>query len=114
APVGQLRAVGVSARVDRSAAAERPAAARAGRTHPMSAPAARRYLVRPARSVQGTLSVPGDKSISHRALMLGGIAEGRTDISGFLASEDCLATLTALRALGVEIERPSETEVRVQ
>ena len=46
--------------------------------------------------------------------MLGGIAEGRTEISGFLASEDCLATLSALRALGVEIERPSETEVRVR
>jgi len=46
--------------------------------------------------------------------MLGGIAEGRTQVSGFLASEDCLATLAALRALGVEIERPAETEVRLQ
>ena len=46
--------------------------------------------------------MPGDKSISHRALMLGGIAEGETQISGFLASEDCLATLRALRALGVQ------------
>jgi 3-phosphoshikimate 1-carboxyvinyltransferase len=45
--------------------------------------------------------------------MLGGIAEGRTDIGGFLASEDCLATLGALRALGVRIERPSECQVRV-
>ena len=79
----------------------------------MTQPAKRRYLARPTRSVQGTLSVPGDKSISHRALMLGGVAEGDTDISGFLASEDCLATLTALRALGVEIERPAETRVRV-
>ena len=68
--------------------------------------------VRP-RSVQGELRVPGDKSISHRALMLGGIAEGQTAISGFLASEDCLATLAALRALGVCIERPQRTEVRV-
>jgi 3-phosphoshikimate 1-carboxyvinyltransferase len=80
----------------------------------MSERATRRYLVRPARRVEGTLSVPGDKSISHRALMLGGIAEGRTDISGFLASEDCLATLTALRALGVEIERRNEIELSVQ
>jgi 3-phosphoshikimate 1-carboxyvinyltransferase len=80
----------------------------------MSDRANRAYLVRPARSVRGTLRVPGDKSISHRALMLGGIAAGRTDISGFLASEDCLATLSALRALGVEIERPSATEVSVQ
>jgi 3-phosphoshikimate 1-carboxyvinyltransferase len=45
--------------------------------------------------------------------MLGGIAEGRTEIHGFLASEDCLATLSALRALGVQIERPGECEVRV-
>jgi 3-phosphoshikimate 1-carboxyvinyltransferase len=74
---------------------------------------ARRYVVRPARSVQGEINVPGDKSISHRSLMLGGIAEGQTSISGFLASEDCLATLAALRALGVFIERPQQTEVRV-
>ena len=72
-----------------------------------------RYLVRPAASVQGELSVPGDKSISHRSLMLGGIAEGETAISGFLASEDCLATLAALGALGVRIERPAPGEVRV-
>jgi 3-phosphoshikimate 1-carboxyvinyltransferase len=73
----------------------------------------RRYLVRPARSVQGELTVPGDKSISHRSLMLGAIAEGRTSVSGFLASEDCLATLAALEALGVRIERPQQTQVLV-
>jgi len=70
---------------------------------------AQRYIVRPAASVQGELTVPGDKSISHRALMLGGIAAGQTSISGFLASEDCLATLAALAELGVRIERPQET-----
>ncbi|HEY2419105.1 MAG TPA: 3-phosphoshikimate 1-carboxyvinyltransferase, partial [Steroidobacteraceae bacterium] len=75
--------------------------------------AAARYLAQPVRSIAGELAVPGDKSISHRALMLGGIAEGRTEIHGFLASEDCLATLSALRALGVQIERPGECEVRV-
>jgi 3-phosphoshikimate 1-carboxyvinyltransferase len=75
--------------------------------------AERRYLVRPTRSVQGELSVPGDKSISHRSLMLGGIAEGETAISGFLASEDCLATLAALIALGVRIEQPAAMQVRV-
>jgi 3-phosphoshikimate 1-carboxyvinyltransferase len=63
--------------------------------------------------VQGELRVPGDKSISHRALMLGGIAEGLTEISGFLASEDCLATLTALRAMGLQIEHPQPTQVRI-
>lgn len=72
-----------------------------------------RYVVRPAASVHGELSVPGDKSISHRSLMLGGIAQGQTAISGFLASEDCLATLAALSALGVRIERPAASEVRV-
>jgi 3-phosphoshikimate 1-carboxyvinyltransferase len=79
----------------------------------MSGPTRRSYRVRPTRSVQGALRVPGDKSISHRALMLGAIADGDTHIAGFLASEDCLATLAALRALGVCIERPADTEVRV-
>jgi len=57
--------------------------------------------------------VPGDKSISHRALMLGAIAQGETHISGFLDGEDCLATARALAALGVRIERPAPTLVRV-
>jgi 3-phosphoshikimate 1-carboxyvinyltransferase len=70
-------------------------------------------MVRPSRSVHGELRVPGDKSISHRSLMLGAIARGATSISGFLASEDCLATLAALAALGVEIERPAETQLEV-
>ena len=61
--------------------------------------------------MQGSLTVPGDKSISHRSLMLGGIAMGQTRIRGFLASEDCLATLSALAALGVRIERPQPTDV---
>jgi 3-phosphoshikimate 1-carboxyvinyltransferase len=67
----------------------------------------------PATAVKGALAVPGDKSISHRALMLAGIAEGRSEVSGFLASEDCLATLAAMRALGVTIEQPQPTEVSV-
>ncbi len=66
----------------------------------------KRYLLRPGGGVGGEVRVPGDKSISHRALMLGGIAEGTTEVTGFLASEDCLATLGALKALGVPIERP--------
>ncbi|MFI4913587.1 MAG: 3-phosphoshikimate 1-carboxyvinyltransferase [Steroidobacterales bacterium] len=71
------------------------------------------YIAQPVGTVAGTVRLPGDKSISHRALMLGGIADGDTDIHGFLDSEDCLATLAALRALGVRIERPAATEVRV-
>lgn len=71
------------------------------------------WRVAPARRVAGEVLVPGDKSVSHRGLMFGGIAKGVTEIEGFLASEDCLATLAALRALGVEIERPEPTRVRV-
>jgi len=63
--------------------------------------------------VGGAIRVPGDKSISHRALMLGAIAEGETRVGGFLASADCLATMAAMRALGVSIARSSETDVIV-
>lgn len=69
------------------------------------------FVVEPSALKSDTLTVPGDKSISHRALMLGSIADGRTRIRGFLAGEDCLATLTALRAMGVSIERPTAAEV---
>jgi 3-phosphoshikimate 1-carboxyvinyltransferase len=74
---------------------------------------ASRYRLRPVREVGGTLQVPGDKSISHRALMFGGIASGVTRIRGFLESEDCLATLHALEAFGVHIERPAAQQLRV-
>jgi 3-phosphoshikimate 1-carboxyvinyltransferase len=73
-----------------------------------------RYRVLPGGAVAGTLTVPGDKSISHRALMLGAIARGSTRISGFLAGEDCLSTLRALTELAVPIERRSATEVTVE
>ena len=72
-----------------------------------------RYLVQPAGRVGGELTVPGDKSISHRALMLGGIAAGRTEVHGFLPSEDCHATLAALRAMGVTVEQHSATQLTV-
>jgi 3-phosphoshikimate 1-carboxyvinyltransferase len=69
------------------------------------------YEAHPAGRVFGTMSVPGDKSISHRALMLSGVAEGISEVSGFLESEDCLATLSAMRALGVRIEQPAAARV---
>jgi len=72
-----------------------------------------RYVAGPGGKIEGELTVPGDKSISHRALMFGGIAEGDTEITGFLAGEDCLATLRALQSLGVRIERPEEEHVFV-
>jgi len=71
------------------------------------------FEAHPAMHVFGAMTVPGDKSISHRALMLSGIAEGVSEVTGFLASEDCLATLSAMRALGVRIEQPSATHVLI-
>ena len=65
----------------------------------------RRWVVSPGARVAGEVSVPGDKSISHRAALLAAIAEGPTEIGGFLEAEDCAATLAALSALGVRSER---------
>jgi len=64
-------------------------------------------------SLNGCIRVPGDKSISHRSIMLGAIAEGTTRISGFLEGEDSLATLGAFQAMGVGIEGPDEGRVVV-
>jgi len=60
---------------------------------------------RPPRPLSGTVRVPGDKSISHRALMLGALAVGRTEITGLLEGEDVLATAAAMRAMGADIRR---------
>ncbi|MEO8309454.1 MAG: 3-phosphoshikimate 1-carboxyvinyltransferase [Pseudomonadota bacterium] len=73
----------------------------------------RSYTVLPARSVSGRMRVPGDKSISHRSLMLGGIASGRTEVRGFLDSADCLATLAALQDMGVQVDRHDATSLTV-
>jgi 3-phosphoshikimate 1-carboxyvinyltransferase len=71
-------------------------------------------VVEPSALKSGSITVPGDKSISHRALMLGAIADGETNVSGFLAGEDCLATLAALRAMGIEIDQSSDTALRIR
>lgn len=71
------------------------------------------YRSSAAGPLRGELRVPGDKSISHRALMLGAISDGRTEIDGFLDGLDCLATRDALRAMGVRIEGPQEGRVRI-
>ena len=73
-----------------------------------------RITVEKARGLGGRIKVPGDKSISHRALLLGAIAEGTTRIRNFLPAADCLATLACVRGLGIEVERLSETELIVQ
>ena len=63
------------------------------------------YITSIARPLKGSIKVPGDKSISHRSIMLGSIADGVTRVSGFLEGEDSLATLSAFRDMGVKIER---------
>ena len=70
-----------------------------------------RFHVRPGGSLRGRLRVPGDKSISHRSIMLGSLAEGVTRVSGFLEGEDSLATLEAFRSMGVNIEGPDQGRV---
>ena len=72
-----------------------------------------RFLLQPGGALQGRIRVAGDKSISHRSIMLGAIAEGVTRISGFLEGEDSLATLRAFRAMGVDIEGPQDGRVVV-
>lgn len=67
----------------------------------------------PKRGLHGQLTVPGDKSISHRALMFGAIAQGVTEIENFLDSDDVLHTMGVFRALGVQIEQTG-TRVRIQ
>lgn len=61
--------------------------------------------------IQGDIRVPGDKSMSHRSIMLGSLADGMTRVSGFLEGEDALATLQAFRDMGVVIEGPHNGEV---
>ena len=65
------------------------------------------------KSFQGKFSVPGDKSVSHRSIMFGAIAEGTTHVTGFLEGEDALATLQAFRDMGVSIEGPKNGEVTI-
>ncbi len=62
------------------------------------------YRVKRAKSISVELEVPGDKSISHRSVMIAALSNGPCEISGFLPSEDCLATVGAMRALGVKID----------
>ena len=70
-----------------------------------------KYLAKPSKTASGELQVPGDKSISHRAIMLAAIAEGSSRITGFLDGEDCIATLHAFEQMGVKVERPALHEL---
>ncbi|GMG88461.1 bifunctional prephenate dehydrogenase/3-phosphoshikimate 1-carboxyvinyltransferase [Biformimicrobium ophioploci] len=71
------------------------------------------FVVRPGGTVNGDIRVPGDKSMSHRSIMLGSLAEGVTEVEGFLEGEDALATLQAFRDMGVVIEGPDKGRVTI-
>lgn len=72
------------------------------------------FKITPGSALSGELAIPGDKSISHRSIILGSIADGVTTVSGFLQGEDCLATIAAFRAMGVVIEGPVESKVLIK
>ncbi|MBT3056784.1 MAG: 3-phosphoshikimate 1-carboxyvinyltransferase [Candidatus Thiodiazotropha sp. (ex Codakia orbicularis)] len=72
------------------------------------------YRIQPGGKLIGNLRVPGDKSISHRSIMLGSLADGVTEVTGFLEGEDSLATLNAFRQMGVAIDGPTQGRVTIQ
>ncbi|MCI0711738.1 MAG: 3-phosphoshikimate 1-carboxyvinyltransferase [Chloroflexi bacterium] len=69
--------------------------------------------VRPGKSLRGSVTVPGDKSLSHRSLILGALAEGTSDIRGFLPAGDTFATLHCIRQLGVQVDQHDKTTLTV-
>ncbi|MGM0602138.1 MAG: 3-phosphoshikimate 1-carboxyvinyltransferase [Bacillota bacterium] len=69
--------------------------------------------IKPKKKIKGEINVPGDKSISHRALILASIAEGESKITGLLEAEDCLSTMNIMKELGVEITKKAEGEYTV-
>lgn len=72
------------------------------------------YKVNPAQEISGAIKVPGDKSISHRSLILSSIAEGESQIEGLLEAEDCLSTMGIMRDLGIKIDKQAEGKYTVQ
>lgn len=73
----------------------------------------RSFRIAPGGQLSGTIRVPGDKSISHRSVMLGAIADGVTEVTGFLEGADAISTMNVFRALGVRIDGPREGRVTV-
>jgi len=73
-----------------------------------------RFISRPTSKLAGEMRVAGDKSISHRSIMLGSIAEGTTRVTGFLEGEDALATLAAFRSMGVKISDPDNGSLEIE
>ena len=72
------------------------------------------YIIEPGGRLLGCIRVPGDKSISHRAVMLGALADGVTHVEGLLEGQDVLATLTAFRAMGVDITEPQAGRLAIR
>lgn len=68
----------------------------------------------PTRGLRGEIAIPGDKSISHRAIMFSSLAEGESRVIGLLRGEDCLSTLKAFQAMGVEVEEKGEDELIIR
>ena len=71
------------------------------------------FRVRPVGRLAGTVEVPGDKSISHRAALLGALADGVTEVQGYLEGEDCLRTLSAIQMMGVEVTKKGPGHYRI-
>ena len=61
------------------------------------------FLVKKGAGLRGEINIPGDKSMSHRAIMLASLSEGRCEITGLLEGEDCLATIEVFRNMGIKI-----------
>ena len=69
------------------------------------------FKVSQGKGLRGDITIPGDKSISHRAVMLASLAEGKSKISGLLEGEDCLATVEVFKKLGVSISKEEEDKL---
>ena len=101
-------------RAARRAGLRRARRARAGGGHVSAATGADRLEIAPAAALVGEIAVPGDKSISHRSLLIGAVCDGATEISGFGANADTLATLAAVESLGARrAPRSAGTELGV-
>lgn len=72
-----------------------------------------KLTIGPAPGLRGEFPVPGDKSISHRAMILGAIADGVTEVRGFLDGEDTVSTLKAFESMGITVERTEPTVVKI-
>ena len=65
------------------------------------------------KNLKGSITVPGDKSISHRAVMFGALAEGLTEVEGFLPGADCLSTIDCFRRMGISIEEQNAARLLI-